>query len=289
MIEYLATIGFMLCIYAILVVSANLAVGMPKMLNLCQASFFGVGAYAGSILLGLGSMPFSLVAVSVMLVTGLSSLPVSLVSARLKGDFFILATMAFQMIIFNVLNNWTAVTGGSGGYDLKAPIQFLGKWRLPGSSAYFFLALALLLLTVAVFFLLQRSPYGRLLRSVREGEIPAKALGKDILLLKVRTFFISAAFSGLAGVVFASKQASIHPISFNLEQSILIITALFIGGAGKRLRGPLLGALFICIPEGLRWIPTTMDKAGYVCQIIYGSIILAVAFLRPQGLAGQEN
>ena len=101
--EYLMHIGVMLSIYCILVLSTNLTVGMANLLTLCQAAFYGIGAYIGAFFLMQFHLPFTVIALVVMLATGLTSLVVSFASVKLKGDYFILATLGLQMIVLTIL------------------------------------------------------------------------------------------------------------------------------------------------------------------------------------------
>lgn len=282
---YLLHIGVMLCIYGILVVSTNLTVGMANLLTLCQAAFYGIGAYIGTFFLLNLQLPLWLSAFLVLIVTGFFSLIISIASARLKGDYFILATLGFQMIVYTVLYNWVAVTNGNKGIGRIPRVSFFG---LDTVHSYFIIATVLLLVTIWVFVRIQKSPFGRLLRAVKNDELSALALGRNTSGIKARAFFISSSFAGLAGILYASFSGYIHPDVFTLDESIFIITALFIGGAGNRVRGPLAGALIVVIlPELLRLTGLSSAIVANLRQIIYGLVLIALVFIRPQGLLGQ--
>ena len=107
-------------------------------------------------------------------------------------------------------------------------------------------------------------------------------------MFKVQTFFLSAACSGLAGLIYASYISYIDPTSFTLDESIFIITALFIGGIGN-IKGPILGAVFVIIlPEILRFVGMPDAIAANMRQIIYGLALVIIMFVRPQGLLGEK-
>ena len=288
--EYLLHIGIMLCIYIILVLSTNLTVGMANLLTMCQAAFYGIGAYIGTYFLMQFNMPFLLIALLVMLATGLTSLLVSYASVKLKGDYFILATLGFQMIVYTILYNWISVTRGPYGIPGIPSIKLFGIWSLNGIYAYFFFALALAVIAALIFKRLQRSPFGRMLKAIRTDELSAKALGRDTVQLKVWAFFISAAFAGVAGLIYASYVSYIDPTSFTLDESIFIITALFIGGIGSRVWGPIVGAAVVVIlPELLRFVGLPDAVAANLRQVIYGLILIVLMFVRPQGLLGDAK
>ena len=288
--EYLLHIGIMLCIYIILVLSTNLTVGMANLLTMCQAAFYGIGAYIGTYFLMQFNMPFILIALLVMLATGLTSLLVSYASVKLKGDYFILGTLGFQMIVYTILYNWISVTRGPYVIPGIPSIKLFGLWSLNGIYAYFFLALVLAIGVALVFSRLQRSPYGRMLKAIRTDELSAKALGRNTVRLKSWAFFISAAFAGVAGLVYASYVSYIDPTSFTLDESIFIITALFIGGIGSRVGGPVVGATVVVIlPELLRFVGLPDAVAANLRQVIYGLVLIVLMFVRPQGLLGDAK
>lgn len=288
--EYLLHIGIMLCIYIILVLSTNLTVGMANLLTMCQAAFYGVGAYIGTYFLMQFNLPFVLIALIVMLATGLTSLIISYASVKLKGDYFILGTLGFQMIVYTILYNWVNVTRGPYGIPGIPSIKLFGVWSLTGIYAYFFLALILAVAVALIFSKLQRSPYGRMLKAIRTDELSAQALGRNTVQLKAWAFFISAAFAGVAGLVYASYVSYIDPTSFTLDESIFIITALFIGGIGSRVWGPIAGAAVVVIlPELLRFVGLPDAVAANLRQVIYGLVLIVLMFVRPQGLLGDAK
>ena len=280
-------IGIMLCIYGILVVSTNLTVGMANLLTLCQAAFYGIGAYVGAFFLKTLALPLWQTALLAFVATGLFSLIISFASTRLKGDYFILATLGFQLIVYTILYNWSSVTGGNDGLgDIpRAGISDLGN-----SQSYLIISAILLLVTLLVFTRIQKSPFGRLLKAIKDDELAVQTLGRNTSAVKAKAFFISSAFAGLAGIIYASYVGVIHPDNYTLEESIFIITALFIGGAGDRVRGPLAGAAFVVLlPVLLRLTGMPKGIIANFRQVVYGIVIVALAFFRPQGLLGRPN
>lgn len=288
--EYLLHIGIMLCIYVILVLSTNLTVGMANLLTMCQAAFYGIGAYIGTFFLIQFSLPFMVIALIVMALTGLTSIVISYASVKLKGDYFILATLGFQMIVYTILYNWISVTRGPYGIPGIPAIKLFGVWSLNGIYSYFFLSLVLVMVVVWFFGQLQRSPYGRMLKAIRTDELSAQTLGRNTIQLKSWAFFISAAFAGLAGTVYASYVSYIDPTSFTLDESIFILTALFIGGIGSRVWGSVVGAAVVVIlPELLRFVGLPDAVAANLRQIIYGIVLIVLMFVKPQGLLGDAT
>ena len=285
--EYLLHIIIMLDIYVMLVLSANLTIGMANLLTLCQAAFYGIGAYIGTFFLMQFNLPFVVIAAAVMLLTGAFSWLVSYASVRLKGDYFVIATMGFQMIVYTVLYNWIDVTRGPYGIPGIPGIKLLGLFELHGVYTYLALSLVAAVLVTVALYMLMRSPFGRTLNAIRADEQAVQSLGRNTAAFKSWAFFISAAVAGLAGVIYAAYVSYIDPTSFTLDESIFIISALFIGGIGN-IKGPILGALFVVLlPELLRFVGLPDSVAAPLRQVIYGLALILVMYFRPQGLWGK--
>ena len=288
---YLLHIAIMANIYILLVLAANLPAGRVGLLTLCQAAFYGIGAYLTAFFLIQLQLPFIAVAAIVMLAAALVSLLVSYASIKLKGDYFVLATLGFQMLAFTVLYNWVSVTRGPYGISGIPGVQLFG-WgagKLSGVTDYFIFSTVLSVIASGLFLYLMRSPFGPLTKAVRDDELSLAALGRNPDRVKSQSFFLSAAFSALAGVLYASYIGYIDPTSFTLDESIFILSALFIGGVCN-VRGPVAGALFVVIlPEILRFVGLPDAFAANLRQIIYGLALVFIMFLRPQGLWGEPE
>jgi len=285
--EYLLHIVIMLNIYILLVLSANLPVGLANLLSICQAAFYGIGAYFSAYFLLKLQLPFVAVALIVMALTGLCSLVVSFASVKLKDDYFVLATLAFQMIVFTILYNWTSVTRGPYGIPGIPSVKLLGLWSISGVYGYFILTTILSAIVIWIFTRLKFSPFGRVLTAIRSDELVVASLGRNPVRFKTWAFFISAGFSGLAGLIYASYISYIDPTSFTIDESIFILTALFIGGIGN-VKGPVLGAVFVVlVPEILRFVGLPDAIAANLRQIIYGLCLCLIMHLKPQGLWGK--
>lgn len=285
--EYVFHIIIMLNIYIMLTLSANLTIGLANLLTMCQAAFYGIGAYIGTYFLMQFNLPFLAIAAFVVLFTGIFSFLVSYASVRLKGDYFVIATMGFQLIVYTILYNWTDVTRGPYGIPGIPGIKLFGILELSGVYAYLALSLVLMGIIVFLFHHLIESPFGRVMNAIRADEITVKSMGRNTVLFKSLAFFLSASVAGLAGIIYASYVSYIDPTSFTLDESIFIISALFIGGIGNT-KGPILGALFVVLlPELLRFVGLPDSIAANLRQIIYGLALILVMYYRPQGLWGK--
>lgn len=286
--DWILHMGIMLGIYLLLVLSANLPIGMANLLTMCQAAFYGIGAYIGTYFLMQFNLPFIIIALLVMLITGLSSCIVSLASVKLREDYFILASLGFQMIVYTILYNWTDLTRGPFGIPGIPRIALFGQLQLSGMWDYFILTSLVSIAACYLFKRIKYSPYGRVLKAMRNDELSVKALGRNTVLFKSWAFFLSAAFSGLAGLFYASYTSYIDPTSFTLDESIFIVSALFIGGVGN-IRGPIAGALFVVLmPELLRMVGLPDTISANLQQIFYGLALVFVVFFRPRGICGER-
>lgn len=286
--EYVLHIIIMLNIYILLVLSANLPIGMANLLTMCQAAFYGIGAYISAFFLMQFDLPFLVIAAIVMGMTGIFSLIVSFAAVKLNDDYFILGSLGFQMIAYTILYNWTDVTRGPYGIPGIPGIKMLGLWDISGVWGYFVLTTLLSAGVIWFFRRIKNSPYGRVLKAMRSDELSVKALGRNTIKFKSWAFFLSAAFSGLAGLIYASYVSYIDPTSFTLDESIFIISALFIGGVGN-IRGPIVGAAFVVLlPEILRFVGMPDAIAANMRQIIYGLALVLVMYFRPKGLWGES-
>ena len=285
--EYLIHIGVLILIYTIITVSSNLLIGLSNQISLGQAAVYGIGAYITalcSMILNLSMIPTIII---VVLVNALVSFFLSIPAIRLKGDFFILTTLAFQFIVFSILYNLNSVTGGSDGISGIPSPEIFKIFTLDSTFSIFILALVMTIIVVWLFYHFFYSPFGRALVAMREDEVALKVLGRSTRNLKIWSFVVSSAFIGLASYLYASYMTYINPGAFNLEESIFILIAVLIGGVGT-IRGSIIGAAFIILlPEFLRLLGLPDQHAAPMQQMIYGLILVLLMFVRPGGLIGK--
>ena len=267
-------------IYLILALAMNLLAGFTGLLSLGQAATYGIGAYTFGLLTtaqGWSFLPAALVAVVLAM---LLSIPVIICSIRLRGLFFALATLAFQAIVFAILYNWVSVTKGPYGIS---GVPRPGSFDLPGMALFtgFFSVVALL------FFLwLRRTPLLRLLQGVRDDQLALMGLGRNPSRYKAIAILLASAFTGLAGALFASYYSYIDPSSFTLDESILILSIVLIGGAGSIIGSVAGAAFYVLLPELLRFLQLPDAAAPHVRMMVYAAVLIAVVLYRPNGFFG---
>lgn len=284
--EYLLHILVMTGIYVILTMSLNLIVGYTGLASLGHAAFSCVGAYVSALLaLNFGLSPWLGLlagALAAMVVGGVIALP----SLRLRGDYLALATFGFAIIVYSIAKNWVAVTRGPMGLP-GIPAFSLFGFQLSAIWSYLILVLLFVFLTTFAIRRVVDSPFGRILRGIREDEVATSAMGKNVDKHKIFVFLIGAFFAGIAGSLYAHYITFIDPSSFTIMESITILLMVVFGGMGS-IRGSFVGAaVLVMLPELLRFLGLPSSIAAPLRQMIYGLLLVILMIKRPQGILGK--
>ena len=284
--NYLLHLFIMISIYSVLAMSINIITGYAGLLSLAHAAFYGIGAYTTTLMMIKLGINFFPALICGIIVTGLLSLAIGYPSLKLKGDYFVLTTIGFQIIVFSILYNWISLTRGPYGIPGIPRPSLLGH-EVSSLPEYFVFSLIIALVVFIFVRLLANSPFSRALRAMRDVELAASAMGKDVFRLKFCSIMVGSSLAAIAGALYATYVTYIDPTSFTLDESIFILTLLLVGGSGN-LRGPIVGAIFmVLLPEALRFIGLPDTIAPNVRQIIYGLLLIILMRYRPQGLAGE--
>ncbi len=283
--EYAIYIGTLIAIYTTLTISLNLLVGYTGLISVAQAGVYGIGAYATA-LVALKVTSDLLVSMVVSAAAGvLISLIVALPALRLRNEYFLIATIGFQSIIFALFMNLDITGGPNGLYNIPEP-RLLGI-PISGTTAKFALALAVAVLCYWLALRVTNSPFGRLLRAVREDQAAVASLGKSVFRIKISIFLFSAVFAAIAGTVYVYSLTAIDPVAFTLDESIFIITLVIVGGTGSLNGSILAAALLILLPEAFKFLPIPNAIAPELRQVFYGLLLVLFTRFRRQGLIGE--
>ena len=273
-------------IYLILSLSLNVMLGYSGLVSIAHAAFYGIGAYAFALLSVNYGVNYFFAVLSSILISVIFSYLISLGSLKFKGDYFIIVTLAFQIIIFSILYNWTKVTNGPYGVtNIQRPVIF----GFNTNSLFYFSIYSSIVTSLILIFLtvVLKSPFGRVLKAIRDNELAAISLGKNNIRLKMVSVAVASGCAAVAGTIYASYITYIDPTSFTANESILLLSMVIIGGSGN-IRGPVIGALsLVIIPELLRFIAIPDTIAANLRMIIYGLLLILLMVLRPQGLLGE--
>lgn len=285
--EYLLHILIFIGIYSILSISLNLVVGYTGLLSISHAAFYGIGAYVVALMALKLNSPFLINIVCAAMICGVLGAIVGIPSLRIHDDYFFIATFAFQIIILSILNNWVSFTGGPMGLPgIPSPSIWGIKYSVIN---FFFFVSCMMIVTFLIFSRIVQSPFGRVLKAIREDEVFAQSMGKNVAKYKILAFVISAVFASMAGAIYAYYIGFIDPTSFMVMESIFILSIVIIGGSGS-LWGSVVGAIIlVTLPEFLRFIGFPSSDAANVRQILYGGLLVVFMVWRPQGLLGKYD
>jgi branched-chain amino acid transport system permease protein len=283
--EYLANLVSELCIFVIEVAALDLLIGYAGILSFGHAAFIGIGAYATAIVLTSFHVGCLVALTATLGVTALVALAVGLPTLRLSGDYFILGTLGLSIIASTIFQNWVDVTNGPFGIYGIPKLSILG---LQISTPIQFSAVAVI---VTAFVLLLKhalvsSPYGVTLRVVREDDVVARALGKNVTVIRVVVFALASALASIGGLLTAYNLRFIDPSLFGVELTIFLWAALFVGGCAS-IAGNIIGPLMLFgIPEALRFTGLDGALVAHLRDLLYGALLILVTMFRPQGIAG---
>lgn len=280
--EYPFHILINLQIYIILALSLNIQVGITGLLSLSQAIFYGFGAYILTLLMTKYGFNFFLaLPVAIFFNIIINGVFTTFLASQLRNLYFTLATIAIQIILYGVVYNWQSLTNGPNGLSLGRPEIF--SITFTTYIQFLFLVLFFTLLTVSFFWRFSKTPIYKLLECTRDDEIWLIALGKNPIRFKFISVSISIFFATIAGALYAANNLYIDPSSFTLDESMLILTILFLGGTGN-IKGSIAGALiYVLLPEILRFISIGANGR----MIIYALILILVVRFKPNGLFGK--
>jgi branched-chain amino acid transport system permease protein len=274
---YLLRVATTIVVYACLAIGLNLILGYCGLVSFGQAAFFGIGAYVVALLMikkGWTWVPSTVIGIVAALVVGAL---VGLTAWRVRGDYLALVTLGFGAIATLVMDNWISVTGGPSGIPgIPLPTIF-GRQLSSGSGVYYLCLIGLALATV-VSALISRSYFGRALLTIREDEIVARANGISVPAAKVIVFAIGSAIAGLAGGLQAASLGYVGSSSFNLDQSILMVEIVVVGGMASTW-GPLIGStILVAATELFRFSPVWRPA-------VFGVVMIVILILRADGVA----
>src|SRR3989338_7415697 len=258
--SYIIHLLILIGIYAILAISLNLSMGFAGLLNIGHVAFYGIGAYTASFFGFLLAIP----------------------TLKLKGDYFAIATLGFAIVIENIFKNWISLTRGPLGLP-GIPKPGIFGFSISGFS--YLILVAFFLLAVYLFSRhITNAPFGRVLKAIREDELAASSLGKNIVKYKTQVLMISAFFAGIAGSLYAHYITFIDPSSFTIFESILIISMIIVGGLAS-IRGAVVGAvILVLLPELLRFLPLPSFAIGALRQMIYAGLLVYLLIKKPNGI-----
>ncbi len=265
-------------IFAIVAMSLDLLIGFTGLVNFSQAALFGVGAYAVAI----AATRFHVVAFVPVVALGMTCAVLTaaifgLVALRSEGVGFIIITIALNQIVWGLAYQWVSVSGGDNGITGIVRPQ-VGPFDVSANTGYYYVCLAFFVAALLLLMLIVRSPFGLVLKGVRETPRRMSALGYNVWLYRYLAMMISGAFAGVAGVLFAWYNEFVGPVALSLDQSTQILIMVILGGIGT-LYGQLFGAFVVV------FLSNELSAVTPRWQMVLGVVYFAVVMYAPGGLA----
>ena len=296
-------------LYAMLALGLNIVVGYAGLLDLGYIAFYAVGAYVMAILasphLDIHLSAWTILPLGAALACAAGVL-LGAPTLRLRGDYLAIVTLGFGEIVRLFMNNLDRpvnITNGPQGINMIDGVSFAGHNLNQGidiagvqggsAYAYYYLFLALTLLTIFICVRLEDSRIGRAWMAIREDELAAKAMGINTRNIKLLAFAMGASFGGVAGGLFASFQGFVSPESFSLMESVMVLCMVVLGGMGH-IGGVILGAILLTLaPEVLREVINPLQRSLFgrmvvdpenLRMLLFGLALILVMLFRPEGL-----
>jgi len=309
--DFWAFVGVVAGIYTLFALGLQIQFGFTGLLNFGQVGFMAIGAYTMAILTVKEGWSMWLAAPLGIVAAAVGGVLLGLTTLRLRADYFAIVTIAFSEIIRYVATNENNLTGGSQGTIALGKVgtasQYNGQWAtfqtrvqdalgFSSSDATMLVlvwAVAIVLLTLT--WLAVRTPWGRVLRSIRDDEDAAASLGKNVFAYKLQALALGAALGGVAGLFYAWEFSFFSPNDFEPLLTFFAWMILLLGGVGRVFAVPVGALVFGLIFAGTRFLNFApfswfaSDERAYLRLIIIGAIILLLVVLRPQGLLGKKR
>jgi branched-chain amino acid transport system permease protein len=275
--QFWMTLITQIYIYGLLALSVDLLLGHAGLYSLCHASFFAVAAYTTAILQVRHGVPTLLAAPAGILAGTLLAILYG-ASVRTRGVYFILITIALGYIIWGAVYRWASFTGGDNGIT-NVPPPSIGSVTVASQTAYYYFALAVVLLCALGYRILIRSPFGLSLRGIKASESRMRSLGYRTTKHLYVAFVISGAMASLAGVLYVYYNRFINPVAASFQISVEVSLMAIVGGSGTII-GPFLGSGIVL---GLRnWVSSFFEFHAAVMGIVF----IATILWAPHGIVG---
>lgn len=274
--SYYLTVLNVAAINLIVVTGLNLLMGYAGQISYGHAAFFGLGAYGSAILSATyGVNPWLAMAASAAMVAAVAYV-VGVPTLRLKGNYLVMSTLGFNLIVDVVLVQWDTVTGGSSGFTGVPSLTVMGV-DIVTDRGFYWLVWAIALGVLVPVRNLVHSPVGRALRAIHHSEPAAAACGVPTDSYKVQIFVLSAVLASVAGSLYAHYLSMVAPKSFDIFKSVEFVTMCLVGGMGS-LWGGLFGALFLTV------LPQVLGVFEEFHDVAFGALLLVLLIFMPHGV-----
>ena len=287
--EYLLSLAVFAAIYTLGALSLNLLIGHAGIFSVAHATFFGLGAYATAILTtrSIGFFPLAMIA-GAFLAAGVGWV-FARATLRVSGDYMVVASFALVVIFSQIFTNWNKLTGGGTGIAAIPRPGFVDGELLASNALFCLLCIALAAIMYFISYRLVYSPFGRVLRALRENEDATASLGKFVRRFRALVFAVSSAMVAVAGSLYAHYMSYVSPTDFSVHVTMQILTMVIVAGTRRLWTVPMAAVLVMAVTDGVRYVDLPPSIAPGAQQILYGLILVMFAVLMPQGLFGYKK
>ncbi len=293
LISYLIPVSMTIGIFTIFTLGLNLKWGFSGLLDIGHVAYLSIGAYT-TVLLNLNGVGLFFAVLAGIILAGLAGGLLGFPALRLKDDYLAIVTLGFAEILNIIIKNEVWLTNGSAGLiGFAKPFE-----ELVTSASYDYVLLALVLAFVIIVYFglekLVKSPWGRILKSIREDEVVTAAMGKNVFSYKVQSLALGSAIAGLAGALLAFKVGYINPATFIPMLTFYAWIAVVLGGSADN-RGSVLGVIIVwgLLRKGSRhltgYIPLESFQVAAIRIMIIGIILMILMRFKPEGVLGDKE
>ncbi|MGC9107653.1 MAG: branched-chain amino acid ABC transporter permease [Infirmifilum sp.] len=321
---FLLDLGVLYSIYAILAISVEIEYGELGIPNFAKSAMYALGAYSvgalatriGVWLMGvtwqgefkntswvyatlvssnistnplLGIIIFVIPLIVALPIAAFLGLIASYPALRLREDYLGITLIAFSELVRVFARNYEPLLGGTFGAGVPNFLAFLPVQLR--SLAFFAIAIGLLLLIWALYYRLTTSPFGRVLRAIRDNQVAAQSLGRDIVKIRAIVLVIGSMLAAIAGVLYAFYVGSVNPDDFTVMKTFIVVLMVVIGGKGSPM-GPLAGAgVYIALDRSITFLKQQVSlpiDINYFSYILFGVLLISVIMWRPEGLIPEK-
>lgn len=283
--DYIFHFLIVFLINSIIVVSLSVTIGKLGLLSLGNMTFFAVGAYF-SVLTNLNGLPFIFSFLGAGLIGAIMVVFITFIMKRVKGDYFVVGTLAFALIVSTIFIGWSSLTRGPLGIPGIPKPEIFG-YVFNSNLEYFLLVLFIFLIYLLFLYLLSKSPFYLVLDSIRDNELGSKILGYNTFKIKLVMMGIIGFLTGLAGSLHSHYISFIDSSIGNIHLIAYVLVLVIVGGIGS-VRGAIASTFVIMITlEFLSLLSLPGDVLGPLRQMLYAVVLILVIWLRPKGIFGR--
>ena len=275
--QYLLDVLSRAGLFVLLAIGLNIVVSLAGLLDLGYIAFWAVGAYTAAMLASPQfhiSTPFLLLIPAAVISTSICAVIIGFPTLRLRGDYLAIVTLAFGEIVMLALQNGGSFTGGPTGIATISQPSIFGFQFGYTLEPYYYLIYAVCLIAMGLSYRLRVSKIGTIWQALRDDELAARTSGIRPLTYYLLAFGLGATFAGVSGLLFATKDLSVSPDSFTVQQSFLVLSIVVLGGLSGRSWPVAVSAVFVVsMPELLRGFENYR-------LVIFGPLLVVVIILR---------